>query len=322
MRDGQVVRTLAVADTDEHELSEMMVGRQVHLSRNIQFQPRGDVMLEAKHLFVRHDKGYMAANDINFQVAGGEIVGITGVDGNGQLELGEAIAGLRRMAGGEIRVEREAVKRPTPAEMMKRGLGHIPDDRHKKGLVLDFSVQDNVLLGCQRQHRFRKGLFCDYQRLRDKTLALQTEYDIRFWSLKQSARGLSGGNQQKVILARVLDCGPKVILAIQPTRGLDIGAVEFVREKLVEERGKGRAVLLISTDLDEVRSLCDRIYVICNGELSESLPFDTPVQELGLMMSRNSAAAAAPPPVRWFEQDIPVPPAAVHEADKEMRTVG
>ena len=285
MRLGEVVGSVDVKDTTEDELASMMVGRKVDLDRKITPQPVGDPLLELQDLVVKNDKGLDAVKHVSFQVHAGEIVGIAGVDGNGQLELGEAIVGGRKVESGDVVLSGESVGKKSVRYHLDKGLAHIPDDRLKKGLVLQFPVEDNFMLGRQRSDLFSNGFFLSTGKIENKAKTLVEEFDVRPRDIHYQAGGLSGGNQQKVILAREVDRNPKVMLAIQPTRGLDIGAIEFVRSKLVEERAKGTAVLLISTDLDEILSLSDRILVMHGGEIMGEVTYDTPLEEIGLMMA-------------------------------------
>lgn len=285
MRLGEVIGSVNVKDTNEDELASMMVGRKVDLERKITPQPVGKPMLEVRDVVVKNDKGLEAVKHVSFQVHAGEIVGIAGVDGNGQLELGEAIVGGRRIESGDVIIDGESVGHKSIRHHIEKGLSHIPDDRLKKGLVLPFPVEDNIMLGRQRGSLFSNGFFLNTKKIEDRASKLVEEFDVRPRDIHYLAGGLSGGNQQKVILAREVDREPKVLLAIQPTRGLDIGAIEFVRAKLVEERKKGTAVLLIATDLDEILSLSDRILVMNGGEIMGETSYDTPLEEIGLMMA-------------------------------------
>jgi general nucleoside transport system ATP-binding protein len=284
MREGEVVDTVEVSDTDLNELARMMVGREVFLERNMPEVEKGDVMFAVKDLRVLDNRKLPAVRDISFEIRGGEILGIAGVDGNGQLELGEALVGLRDSEGGTITICGEEKHNPTPGEMLACGLAHIPDDRQKKGLVLQFPVMENLIMGSQRDQRHHDGPVLNYQRIADEALELVEKFDVRPRKIDLPAGSLSGGNQQKVILAREISRNPEVLVAMQPTRGLDIGAIEFVRRKIVEERNKGKAVLLISTDMDEILTMSDRIAVMYKGEILDFLPPDTPVQRIGLLM--------------------------------------
>lgn len=298
MRLGEVIGSVNVKETTEQDLAHMMVGRDVNLERQIIPQEPGAPLLEIKDLHVNNDKSLGAVNGVTFTVHSGEIVGIAGVDGNGQLELGEAIVGGRKIESGDVCISGESVSKCNIRQHLDMGLAHIPDDRLTKGLVLQFPVKLNLIMGSQRKAPYAHGLISDNKAIGDNAADKVMEFDIRPHDAEYLAGGLSGGNQQKVILAREVSRDPKVMLAIQPTRGLDIGAIEFVRAKLVEERSKGKAVLLISTDLDEILSLSDRILVIHGGQFMGEVSADVDVGTLGLMMAGKSeseidAAAAA-----------------------------
>lgn len=288
MRLGEVIGSVNVKDTTEEELAHMMVGRDVHLERQIEPKEAGRPLLEIDHLRVKNDKGLPAVDDISFAVHAGEIVGIAGVDGNGQLELGEAIVGGRKIEDGDIRLDGESVTKANIRRHLDLGLAHIPDDRLTKGLVLQFPIKQNLIMGTQRKAPFAHGLMADNHAITKHGVEMVEAFDIRPHDPEYLAGGLSGGNQQKVILAREVSRDPKVMLAIQPTRGLDIGAIEFVRSKLVEERAKDKAVLLISTDLDEILSLSDRILVMHGGRVMGEVSPDVDVSILGLMMAGKS----------------------------------
>lgn len=285
MRLGEVIGTVSTKETSEDELAAMMVGRKVDLDRKVIPQPKGAPLLEVKSLTVKDDKGLTAVNNLSFTVHAGEIVGVAGVDGNGQSELGEAISGGRKIESGDIILDGESVGKKSVCYRINKGLSHIPDDRLKKGLVLQFSIEDNIMLGRQKSNLFSDGFFLSTKKIEERSARLVKEFDVRPRDIHYLAGGLSGGNQQKVVLAREVDRKPKVMLAIQPTRGLDIGAIEFVRNKLVEERDRGSAVLLIATDLDEILSLSDRILVMNSGEIMGEVSYDTPPEEIGLLMA-------------------------------------
>ncbi len=284
MREGKTVDTVEVADTSLDELACMMVGRSVFLERSIMEQTPGEVLLSVHNLTVSDDRGLPAVKNVSFEIRAGEILGIAGVDGNGQLELGEAITGLRKSVEGSISICGEEKINPSPWEMLKAGLAHIPDDRHKKGLILPFTVKENLILGSQRSAQLHSGPILNYDHVDRNAEKLVEDFDIRPRKIDLPAGMLSGGNQQKLILAREISRNPKVLVALQPTRGLDIGAIEFVRKKIVEERDNRKAVLLVSTDMDEILSLSDRIAVMYKGEILAILPPDTPIEEIGLLM--------------------------------------
>lgn len=284
MREGKVVATKKVTETNLNDLAAMMVGRDVNLSRNLKPQTPGDVLLKLENVKVKDNKGQYIVNGVSLEVRAGEIVGIAGVDGNGQLELGEAIVGLRKIEEGKVEICGQDTTNATPRKILDAGLAHIPDDRHKKGLVLPFTVKENLILGLQRDRQYRRGIMLDYKKVEQSAQKLAEEFDVRPRNIELKAGMLSGGNQQKVILAREVSRSPEVLIALLPTRGLDIGAIEFVRSKIVNERNNGKAVLLVSTDLDEILSLSDRIAVIYKGEILDVVSPDTPVEEIGLLM--------------------------------------
>lgn len=281
MREGKVVATKKVTETNLNDLAAMMVGRDVNLSRNLKPQTPGDVLLKLENVKVKDNKGQYIVNGVSLEVRAGEIVGIAGVDGNGQLELGEAIVGLRKIEEGKVEICGQDTTNATPRKILDAGLAHIPDDRHKKGLVLPFTVKENLILGLQRDKQYCKGITLDYRKVEQSAQKLAEEFDVRPRNIELQAGMLSGGNQQKVILAREVSRSPEVLIALLPTRGLDIGAIEFVRSKIVNERNNGKAVLLVSTDLDEILSLSDRIAVIYKGEILDVVSPDTPVEEIG-----------------------------------------
>lgn len=284
MREGEVVNTVEVSDTNLHELARMMVGREVFLGRDMPEVEKGDVMMAVKNLRVLDNRGLPAVRDLSFEIHGGEILGIAGVDGNGQRELGEAVVGLRNIESGSISICGEEKHNPTPAEMFSCGLAHIPDDRQKKGLVLQFPIKENLILGSQRDPRHHDGPILNYVRIEREARELVERFDVRPRRIDLAAGSLSGGNQQKVILAREISRNPEVLVAMQPTRGLDIGAIEFVRKAIIEERNNGKAVLLISTDMDEILTMSDRIAIIYKGEILDILPADAPAEQIGLLM--------------------------------------
>ena len=210
--------------------------------------------------------------DVSFEVRGGEIVGIAGVDGNGQTELIDALAGLRRVTEGRIQVGDEDVTNEGCRDCLDAGLGHIPEDRQHRGLVLDFSIAENIALHDYDHPPASRFGWLYPKRVIEKAAKLIEEFDVRGGGPQTPAGGLSGGNQQKVILAREIDRNPKVLIAAQPTRGLDVGAIEFVHRRLVEERDEGRAILLVSLELEEILSLSDRILVMFEGEIVGEFP--------------------------------------------------
>ena len=293
MRLGEVIGTVDVKDTNADELANMMVGRKIDLERKIVEKEPGRPMIEVKNLRVKNNKGLEAVKSVNFSVRAGEIVGIAGVDGNGQLELAEAIVGGRKIESGDVLFDGDSVAKKDIRYRLDKGMAHIPDDRQKKGLVMQMSIKDNFVVSNEKSDLYKTGLFLDTKKIDEKAQTMVEEFDVRPADIDYIAGSLSGGNQQKVILAREVNRKPSVLLAIQPTRGLDIGAIEFVRSKLIEERERGTAVLLISTDLEEILSLSDRILVMHGGEFMGEVTYDVPVEKIGLMMAGQHMEAEA-----------------------------
>ncbi len=278
MRAGRTVARLATADTTPRDIAKAMVGRDVALaldaSPGIKITGENRALradkssalrsaLQVDHLTVRGDRGTMMINDLSFTVAPGEILGIAGVEGNGQTELLEAIAGLRSLTGGQIMLNDERVDTRDVRGRADAGLSHIPEDRHRRGLILDYSVSDNLILG--RQHKFATVTGLDRHRIDRNADTLIRQFDIRPPIAALSARALSGGNQQKIVIAREMGREFSVLLAAQPTRGVDVGAIEFIHAQLRAARDAGKAILLVSADLPEVLALSDRIAVMYGG---------------------------------------------------------
>lgn len=290
LRRGKYIGTVAVADTDRETLSEMMVGHKVSLTiKKADAKPQ-DVVLEVKDLVVKNKKQGHAGDIIkhaSFQVRRGEIVCIAGIDGNGQTELVEAVTGMAKADGGHIFLKGEDVTRKSIRYRNTHGMSHIPEDRHKHGLVLDYSLEENLILQDYFEPRFQNHGFIRQAAVTAYAEELIRTYDIRSGQGAVSkARGMSGGNQQKAIIARELSKDHEILVAVQPTRGLDVGAIEFIHKQIVRERDAGIGVLLVSLELEEVMNLSDRILVIYEGALTADLdPKKTTVQELGLYMS-------------------------------------
>ncbi|MCS1351248.1 ABC transporter ATP-binding protein [Mechercharimyces sp. CAU 1602] len=286
IRRGRVVDSLSVKDTNEKELATKMVGREVTFSVDKEDKDSGEVVLQVENLVVNDHRNLHAVAGLNMEVRAGEIVGIAGVDGNGQSELIEAITGLRKVESGSIKLRGNEITKNTPRQIDQAGVGHIPEDRHKRGLVLDFSIGENMVLKTYHQSPFARGILMNYPAVFEHAKKLIEEYDVRTPDEHTMARALSGGNQQKGIIAREIDQDPELLIAAQPTRGLDVGAIEFIHGKLIEQRDKGKAVLLVSMELDEVRNLSDRIAVIYEGKIVGWVdPKTATEEELGLLMS-------------------------------------
>lgn len=286
IRRGRVIDSLAVADTNPDELAAKMVGREVSFSVDKQPAQPKDVILSVQNLTALGSRGVKALNGISFEVRAGEILGIAGVDGNGQSELIEVLTGLRKAQQGSVTLKGVDITNCTPREISEAGVSHIPEDRHKRGLVLDFFMSENMVLASYYQPPYNSRGFLNYQAINKQAERLIAEFDVRTPSIHTQARALSGGNQQKAIIAREVDKDPDLLIAAQPTRGLDVGAIEFIHKRLVEQRDKGKAVLLLSLELDEILNVADRIAVIYEGQIVGIVdPRETNEQELGLMMS-------------------------------------
>ncbi|MFX1576099.1 MAG: ABC transporter ATP-binding protein [Promethearchaeota archaeon] len=289
LRDGKLVGTVNKADTSAEQLAEMMVGRPVVFRVSKTKAIPGSSVLLVKDLHVKDDRGFEAVKGINLEVRSGEILGVAGVEGNGQQELVEALWGLRKPTSGEIFLEGELIKKYNPRKMHEHGIGYIPQDRHKRGLILDFSVKENLILGSQYHPPYSRGplnLLLDGKQITNDSNHMADTYSIRIADINSAANTLSGGNQQKLIVARALAKDPKLIIASHPTRGLDVGAIEYIHKVLIEMRDKGVAVLLVSAELEEVRNIADRIAVIFEGQIVALRdPEKTDDRELGLLMA-------------------------------------
>ncbi len=287
IRRGHYIDTVAVKGVSEDELAEKMVGHAVKLVvEKKEAQPK-DVVLDIENLYVKNDQNIDAVKDFSLQVRSGEIVGIAGIDGNGQKELIAAVNNLTKTSSGKIMINGVEIQNKTPRFGIDQGMSIIPEDRQKEGLVLNFSVYENAILEKYRDPAFNKGLVIDRQKMMEFTEGLIFSYDIRPEDCgPKRAGGLSGGNQQKVIIGREIANRPKLLIAIQPTRGLDVGAIETVHKTLIRERDKGVAVLLISYELDEVMNVSDRIAVMYDGHIQEIFKQGTvDNRTLGLLMA-------------------------------------
>jgi len=287
LKRGKVVGTVEVDETNLGQLAEMMVGREVVYTFDIKQCEAETKVLSVEDLEATDNRGLPALKGVDLQICASEIVGLAGVEGNGQTELVEVLMGLRRTTGGRILLGESDITKSQPDERIKAGISHIPEDRHKWGLVEDFTVLENLILGSHRDLRFTgRGGSIDFKEAAEYSEDLVRDYSIKTPSVATPAGHLSGGTQQRLIVAREFSRQPKLIIASQPTRGLDIGATEYVRGKLVEMRDKGSAVLLVSADLDEIWALSDRIAVIYEGRVvAIKDPDETSEQELGLLMT-------------------------------------
>ncbi|MEZ4560013.1 MAG: ABC transporter ATP-binding protein [Caldilineaceae bacterium] len=288
MRDGRMVGTVAPADTNPAALSRMMVGRDVLLTTAKDAATPGSVKLDVRGLTVHDDRALPAVRELSLQVRAGEIVGIAGVEGNGQRELEEALGGLRPVAGGRIMLGAQDVTNASPRAVFNAGLGHVPSDRYKTALLRDFSIADNLVLETVDRPPFTRRGLLRRQAIAANAVELIKRFDVRTRSPRTQVAKLSGGNAQKVVLARALSHNPDVLLVAQPTRGVDIGAIEYIHRELVARRDAGMAILLISTELDEILNLSDRIIVLHAGEVMGEAPAGAAavdVERLGLMMA-------------------------------------
>jgi ABC-type uncharacterized transport system ATPase subunit len=278
------------------ELASLMVGRSVQLRVEKPPAKPGAVLLDVRDLTVLGEHGQPAVNGISFQVRAGEVLGVAGVQGNGQTELCEALLGTLPVAAGSIQLDGRDVTRTSPRQRLAAGLGYIPEDRQEDGLVSGFSVAENLILDVYRQPPYASGIALDPGRVSQTAAQRVADFDIRTTSTATPAGTLSGGNQQKVILAREIGRDCRVLVASQPTRGLDVGSIEFVHRRIVQQRDEGVAVLIISSELDEIYALSDRIAVMYEGRITGFRPPDVPAEELGLLMAGagDAEAAAAP----------------------------
>ncbi|WP_036729706.1 MULTISPECIES: ABC transporter ATP-binding protein [Peptoniphilus] len=286
IRRGKKIDTVDVCNVSESELADMMVGRQVELKVDKKEQEPGDVILKVENLVVKDIRNINKVDGLNLELKSGEILGIAGVDGNGQSELLEALTGLKTIESGKIFLNGKDITNKTPKEIQNSGMHNIPEDRQKRGLVLDFNIAENLILENYYKEKFSKKGILKEKEIEAFAQELVEKFDVRPTDIKYIAGSLSGGNQQKVIIAREITNDPDVLIAAQPTRGLDVGAIEYVHKYLVEQRNKGKAVLLISFELDEVFALSDRISVIYDGKISKTLKrTETDEREVGLLMA-------------------------------------
>lgn len=292
VRRGQYVDTVRVRDVDENTMATMMVGRAVSLHINKTPAAPRETVFEIKRLNVCDSRGIPKVKDLSLRVRAGEILGLVGIDGNGQTELVEALTGLRK-CDGTVAICGKEVQNTTPRYIRDNNISTIHEDRHKRGLVMNFSVAENLVLGKYRKPPFsRKGIL-NLSKIRQFSEDMIEKFDVRpANSSSIPVRSLSGGNQQKVIIAREVENDPELLIAVQPTRGLDVGAIEFVHKSLLEQRDKGKAVLLISLELDEILDLSDRINVLYDGKIVGELdPLQTNENEIGLLMAGGGGAA-------------------------------
>ncbi|MDT8717573.1 ABC transporter ATP-binding protein [Clostridium sp. 19966] len=286
IRRGKVTGTVNTKDTNIDQLAELMVGRKVNLVVNKSEAKIGDVVLEINDLVVKDHRGVEAVKNLNLKLRAGEILGIAGVDGNGQSEFLEALTGLRPAENGSIKIKGKEVINKSTKEIMDCGVGNVPEDRHKRGLVLNMPLYENAILGIHKEKQFTKGIALNYKAIKEHCRKLIKDFDVRTPNEEVAASALSGGNQQKLIVAREITKDPSLLIVAQPTRGLDVGAIEYIHSRIVQERDNGKAVLLVSLELDEIMSLADRISVIYDGSIIDTLDGkDATEQKLGILMA-------------------------------------
>lgn len=293
IRKGKGIKTLNVSNTNQDELASLMVGRDVSFKTVKDEAIPAEEVLSIKNLSVKDIRGVDAVKNLNLSIRAGEIVGLAGVDGNGQSELIEAITGLRKSDSGTISLNGKEIQNTPPRKITQQGVGHIPQDRHKHGLVLDFPIGINMILQNYYLPPYSKNGILNYKKIYEKAKQLISEFDVRTPNEYTEARALSGGNQQKAIIGREVDRDPDLLIAAQPTRGLDVGAIEFIHKRLIDQRNNGKAVLLLSFELDEILNVSDRIAVLFEGSIIAIVdPKDTSEQELGLLMAGSTKKEA------------------------------
>lgn len=286
IRRGKYIDTVKVSDFDESQLASKMVGREVSFEVEKKDKQAGEIVLEIKDLVVKDSRGIDAVKGLSLNVKKGEILGIAGIDGNGQSQLIEGITGLTPVKSGNIFLNGSDITNKKPKEIIELGISTIPEDRQKRGLVMDFTIYENMMLENYGNEPFSKRGVLDYKKIKEFTRELIEKFDIRPKDENIEVGSLSGGNQQKVIIAREVTNNPEVLLAAQPTRGLDVGAIEFVHKSLVEQRDNDKAVVLISFELDEIINVSDRIAVIYDGKIVDILDAkETDENEIGLLMA-------------------------------------
>ena len=287
IRRGKYIGTVNVKETSEEEMAKMMVGREVNFKVKKEEKVPGETVLEIKNLFVKNNKKVLGLKDFTLDVKSGEIFGVAGVEGNGQSELVEAITGLRKAESGSIIYKGEDITNEKIKTRINKGIAHIPEDRHKRGLVLDYSLEENMIIEVYDKEPFSKRGILNKESIRNYAKNIIEEFDVRSGEGPISkSRTLSGGNQQKAIIGREVELNPELLIAVQPTRGLDVGSIEYIHKRLVEQRDKGKAVLLVSLELDEVLNVSDRIAIVNGGELIGIVKAnETNENEIGLMMA-------------------------------------
>ena len=286
LRDGRVVGAQLTAETTKSDLARMMVGRELGLTGRPEPVDPGPVRLRLRDLVADSDRGTQAVRGVNLEVRAGEILGLAGVSGNGQRELAEVIAGLRQATAGQVLLDDNDIAGSTPEKIMERGLSYIPEERNRDAMIGEFTVAENLILREHTKPPYSRGIFFDFNSIERKSKELIENFNVKTPSIDTPMKNLSGGNVQKAILARELSRRPDVLVAAQPTRGLDIGATEYVHTRLIQQRSEGAATLMISEDLDEILALSDRIAVMYEGQImGVVLPEDATPETLGLLMA-------------------------------------
>lgn len=292
LRAGRNVASLLTKDTDPQSLAALMVGKPVTFVVEKEKIKPGKTVLEVENLQVKDKTGHITVDGLNLSVREGEIYGIAGVDGNGQSELIKGITALVKKQGGKVIIGEEDVTKATAGQVLSCGVSHIPEDRQNVGVVMDMSITKNLMFYDYKNQEYKNGIFLNWKKINEHVLNVIEKYNVKTPSEKILMSSLSGGNQQKAVVARELEKNPKLLLAVHPTRGVDIGAIEFIHKQIVDARNKGCAVLLVSTELDEVMSLSDRIGVIYEGKiLGEMNREDATVEEIGMLMAGHKQEA-------------------------------
>ena len=286
IRRGKSIETVEIAGATNADLAEMMVGRSVSFKTEKQEAQPKEVILSIKDLVVNENRGVPAVKNLSLDVRAGEIVGIAGIDGNGQSELIQAITGLRKIESGSVELKGQSIVGLHPRQITEMSVGHVPEDRHRDGLVLEMMISENIALQTYYKEPLSKKGILNYTNIIDYAKQLMQEFDVRAASEIVPASALSGGNQQKAIIAREIDRNPDLLIVSQPTRGLDVGAIEYIHKRLIQERDNGKAVLVVSFELDEILNVSDRIAVIHDGKIQGIVtPETTNKQELGVLMA-------------------------------------
>lgn len=286
IRRGKSIETVEIVGATNADLAEMMVGRSVSFKTEKQPAQPKEVVLSIKDLVVNENRGVPAVKNLSLDVRAGEIVGIAGIDGNGQSELIQAITGLRKIESGSVELKGQSISGLHPRQITEMSVGHVPEDRHRDGLVLDMMISENIALQTYYKEPLSKNGILNYTNIISHTKKLMEEFDVRAASEIVPAAALSGGNQQKAIIAREIDRDPDLLIVSQPTRGLDVGAIEYIHKRLIEARDNGKAVLVVSFELDEILNVSDRIAVIHDGKIQGIVtPETTNKQELGVLMA-------------------------------------